>query len=177
MTVTSARREVVVIAALCEETRLIGRDLGMPWPPIREDLKRFKRLTLGHVLIVGRCTFTSIIRQFGAPLPQRRMLVLTTSGPLRDHPDIETCASLGDAIEAASQDSPVFVAGGHRPYKEALDFADRLELTIVEGGGYEGDTYFPPYKHLIGAEYRLENEEVAPGCRFMTYRRCKAPRP
>ncbi len=142
----------------------------MPWPPLRDDLKRFKWLTRGHALIVGRTTFESIIRQFGKPLPERRMVVLTSRGPLPDFPDIETFSSLSQATGATRNESIVFVGGGARPYAEALPLADRLELTLVEGA-YEGDTYFPPYAHLIGTRYELVAEEPGDGFSFVTYRR------
>ncbi len=170
----STRPETVIIAALASRDRLIGRGHNLPWPPLRDDLKRFKWLTRGHALIVGRTTFESIIRQFGKPLPERRMVVLTSRGPVPDFPDVETFSSLPQAIRAARNESIVFIGGGARPYTEALLLADRLELTLVEGT-FEGDTYFPPYAHLIGTRYEWVAEEPGDGCSFVTYRsRCNA---
>lgn len=163
------RPELVIIAAVCARDRLIGRGVGLPWPPIREDLQRFKRLTRGHALIVGRCTFESIIHQFGRPLPERRMVVLTSKGPLPDYPHIETYTSLKAALKRTRDESTVFIAGGTRPYREALPLAHRLELTLVEGT-YRGDTYFPPYDHYIGTRYALAEKRQREGFAFLTYR-------
>ena len=162
--------EIVIIAALAREDRLIGRGLALPWPPLREDLRRFKRLTSGHALIVGRTTFESIVHQFGRPLPKRRMMVLTSRGVLPGYPDVETFASLPAALHATRNARVVFIGGGAQLYAEALPLADRLELTLVEGR-YKGDKYFPPYAHLIGPRYVLTDEKYSDGCAFVTYRR------
>ena len=176
MVLHAPRPQVVVIAAIATQNRLIGRQCGLPWPPIHEDLRRFKQLTLGHALIVGRSTFESIILQFGRPLPRRRMMVLTTRGSLPGHPDIETFPSLPAALHAAQGEKRVFVAGGTRPYREALELADRLELTLVEGA-YEGDTYFPPYAQLIETRYELANKVTRSGYSFQTYQHCSSVPP
>ncbi len=168
MAPAAAGSEIVIIAALAARDRLIGRGLGLPWPPLREDLRRFKRLTRGCPLVVGRRTFESIIAQFGSVLPGRRMLVLTSRGPLLDYPGIEVFRSLTHALDAVRKEPVVFIGGGTRPYREALGLADRLELTLVEGG-YEGDTYFPPYEHLIGSQYTLTGEVPGDGYSFKTY--------
>ncbi|MEO1728387.1 MAG: dihydrofolate reductase, partial [Bacteroidota bacterium] len=68
--------EIVLIAALAERDRLIGDGLDLPWH-IPADLKRFKRLTVGHPLVMGRRTFESLVHQFGGPLPKRANVVLT----------------------------------------------------------------------------------------------------
>jgi len=72
--------EIVLIAAVAEANRVIGDGKELPWH-LPEDLARFKRLTRGHPLLMGRRTFQSIVHQFGGPLPERRHLVLTREGP------------------------------------------------------------------------------------------------
>ena len=173
MTAAASRPEVVVIAALSKHNRVIGRGYDLPWPPIRPDLKRFKQLTKGHALVMGRTTFESIILQFGRLLPDRRMVVLTSRGALPDYPDVETFSTLPGALQALQNESLIFIGGGARPYAEALTLADRLELTLVEGT-YEGDVYFPPYEHLIGSEFHLTAQERGPGYAFHTYQRLPA---
>ncbi len=163
------RPEIVIIAALAVSNRVIGRGLSLPWH-LPEDLRHFKRQTYGHPIIVGRKTFESIVHVFGGPLPNRRMLVLTSLPALPAFPEIETFASLNAALCAAGNASKVFVGGGGTVYATALDFADTLELTLVEGA-YEGDVYFPPFEHLLEREFTLVLETPREGYRFVSYRR------
>jgi len=164
--------ELALIAAVAEENRVIGRDHDLPWH-IPEDLKRFKRLTTGHPLLMGRRTFESIVHQFGGPLPDRRMVVLTTQGPFENYPEVETYASIDAALDAVADADTVFVGGGEAIYEQFLPRADRLELTLVEGH-YEGDTHFPPYEHLIGDVFAVTAIDERDGFRFVTYERVEA---
>lgn len=172
---TSRTPEIVIIAALAEENRVIGKDLDLPWH-IPEDLKRFKRLTSGFPLLMGRKTFESIVHQFGGPLPNRRSIVLTRRGGLAGFDGVETYATLEDALTAVGDAERVFVGGGGKIYDLFLEQADRLELTLVEGS-YEGDTFFPDYEHLIGKLFEITCVENRDGYRFVTYERIdSAPR-
>lgn len=174
--------EIVLIAALAETDRVIGRGLDLPWR-IPADLRRFKRLTTGHPLVMGRRTFASLVHQFGGPLPGRPHAVLTRHPEavrtLADgHPAVRFFPSLDDALAAHADAAQIFVAGGGDVYAEALGrtppLPDRLELTLVEGT-FEGDTHFPPYEHLLGTAYRLAASERhapegdTPGFRFETW--------
>lgn len=161
--------ELVIIAAVAESNRVIGKGNDLPWH-IPEDLKRFKGLTSGHAMIMGRRTFESIIHQFGGPLPDRRLIVVTTKGELPEYPQIEAYGSIDEALGAVAGEDIVFIGGGATIYEQFLPDVDRLELTIVEGE-YEGDTYFPPYEHLIGDVFRMTAEERHEGFRFVTYER------
>lgn len=161
--------EIVIIAAVAEKNRVIGRDRDLPWH-IPEDLKRFKRLTTGHPLVMGRKTFESVVHQFGGPLPNRRNIVVSASGNVLDHPEVEVVGTLDDAVRTASTNEVVFIGGGATIYKQMLSRADRLELTLVEGH-YEGDTYFPPYEHLIGDVFMETAVESHKNFRFVTYER------
>jgi dihydrofolate reductase len=161
--------ELVIIAAVAEENRVIGDGMELPWH-IPEDLKRFKRLTTGHALLMGRRTFESIVHQFGGPLPDRRLVVLTSQGALPDYPDVEAYPSIDDALDALQGAGTVFIGGGEAVYQQFLPEADRLELTLVEGD-YEGDTYFPEYEHLIGTVFDQTDETPGDGFRFVTYER------
>lgn len=164
---TDTETEIVIIAAVAENNRVIGKGSDLPWH-IPGDLKRFKRLTEGHPMIMGRRTFESIVHQFGGPLPNRRLLVVTSSGEVDGYPDIEAFTDVGSALEAASGSERVFIGGGATIYEQFLGRADRLELTLVEGE-YEGDTYFPEYEHLIGTAFEKTAEERHEGFRFVTY--------
>lgn len=163
------RPEIVLIAAVAEKNRVIGKGDDLPWH-ISEDLQRFKQLTTGHPLLMGRRTFESILHQFGGPLPGRRLVVLTSRGPFEAYPEVETYASVDEAMEALSGAGTVFIGGGGAIYAEFLPIADRLELTLVEGD-YDGDTFFPPYEHLIGSTFELTAEEKRENYRFVTYAR------
>lgn len=164
--------ELVLIAAVAEENRVIGKDHDLPWH-LPDDLKRFKRLTTGRPLLMGRRTFTSVVHQFGGPLPDRRMVVLTTQGTFDDYPDVETYDSIDAAMDALSDEDVVFIGGGEAIYRQFLPKADRLELTLVDGA-YEGDTYFPPFEHLIGDVFEETAVDERDGFRFVTYERVEA---
>ncbi|MDE2835123.1 MAG: dihydrofolate reductase [Bacteroidota bacterium] len=157
------------MAAVAKKNRCIGKDMGVPWH-IPEDLGRFKRLTMGQPVIMGRCTFYSVINQLGRPLPARRSLVLTRRGPLADYPQIETFVSLEDALAAAEEEESVFIIGGGQVYAESLTLADRMELTIVDGS-WEGDTFFPEYEHLLDADFERTAIERRDGYAFETWER------
>ena len=161
------RPELVIIAAVAEKDRLIGKGLDLPWR-LSEDLKRFKRLTMGHPLVMGRRTFESLVHQFNGPLPGRRLIVLTSQGPFADYPDIETYPDIEAALEALAEVDVVFIGGGAAVYEAFLPLADRMELTLVEGD-YEGDTYFPPFEHLVGVDFEIIGEDPRDGFRFVTY--------
>ncbi len=161
--------EIVIIAALAKKNRVIGRDMDLPWH-LPEDLQRFKRLTTGHALLMGRKTFESIVHQFGGPLDNRRNVVLTSRNKLEHYPDIETYSHIEDAMEALRDEQRIFIGGGGAIYGQFLDRADRLELTLVDGE-YEGDTFFPTYEHLVGDVFKTVAIENRDGYRFVTYAR------
>lgn len=179
--------EIVVIAAVANAPgqpgdRLIGDGMNLPWH-LPADLKRFKALTSGWPLVMGRRTFESLLHQFGGPLPNRENVVLTRHPSAVDHPGIHVYGGLEAAVEAFGDRERLFIGGGGGVYGSVLDLespvqADRLELTFVEGD-FEGDTYFPPYRHLLedGGPFALEAaerhpaEEGRPAFRFETYLR------
>ncbi|GBD31738.1 Dihydrofolate reductase type 3 [bacterium HR33] len=127
------------------ENRVIGRSNGLPWH-LPADLRRFKELTMGHTVIMGRRTFESI----GRLLPGRRLVVLTRNASY-SHPGIEVAGSLDEALELAREDPEVFVAGGGEIFRLALPRLDRVYLTVVHAA-VEGDTTFP---ELAAGEWRL----------------------
>jgi dihydrofolate reductase len=130
---------ISMIAAV-SENRVIGRGGRLPWH-LAEDLKRFKRLTMGHTIVMGRKTWDSI----GRPLPGRRMFVVSRQVDYK--PGVDGVASVGNLaaaleIAAAAGDTEAFVIGGAELYREALPQADRLYVTRVLAK-VEGDAYFP----------------------------------
>jgi dihydrofolate reductase len=154
---------IVAMAA----NRCIGRDNTLPWR-LPADLKRFKQLTLGHTLVMGRKTYESI----GRPLPGRTMVVVTRQ---RDYtPEgVRVAHSLELALELARGDDEVFIAGGADLYRQALPQVRRLYLTRIDRE-YAGDTFFP---ELDLSGWRLLAEEhhpatpTEPPFSFLTYER------
>ena len=133
---------------------VIGRGNALPWR-LPADLKRFKALTMGHHLLMGRRTFESI----GRILPGRTMVVLSRGQPELP-PGAFLAANLAEAIELARQagDVEAFVAGGAQVYTEALQFADRIYLTRVHGS-FPGETRFDLEP---GEDWRLVHREDHP---------------
>jgi dihydrofolate reductase len=129
------RRSLIVAAA---ENGVIGVDNRLPWR-LPADLQRFKQLTMGHHLIMGRKTYESI----GRPLPGRITVVLSRSAGV-DVPGVQVARSLDDAFAqaAARDDDEPFVCGGADVYQQALGRCDRCYLTVVERQ-YTGDAIFP----------------------------------
>ena len=127
-----------VIVAV-SENGVIGRDGDLPWR-LSADLKRFRELTMGHHIVMGRATYESI----GKPLPKRTSVVLSRDAnyTVAEYPEIHTATSLDAALEIASGDDEVFVIGGEAIFREALPRADRLYLTLVHAD-VEGDVHFP----------------------------------
>lgn len=130
-------RLAIIVAV--SDNGVIGRDGDLPWR-LPEDLKHFKRTTLGHAVVMGRATWESI----GFPLPKRRNIVLTRN---REYvaDGAEIAHSLDDALALARQTDPEpFVIGGATLYAEALPVATRLEITEVHRD-VKGDTFFPGF--------------------------------
>jgi dihydrofolate reductase len=123
-----------------DQNRLIGGGNALLWH-LPEDLKRFKALTSGHPILMGRKTFESI----GRPLPNRANIVITRNSDWT-HEGVHTASSLEEAIGMASMmDSQIFLIGGGELYAQGLPHADVLEITEVHAT-YEGDTWFPEYR-------------------------------
>jgi dihydrofolate reductase len=144
--------KIILVAALTRR-RVIGNKGRIPWH-LSEDLKKFKQLTTGHTVLMGRATYDSI----GKPLPNRRNIVLTS----RPIDGLECYSSLDKALRAVASEEMVFVIGGGKVYAQTLERADKLHLTIVEKDE-EGDAFFPPYEHLIGSVFSLTGREPHEG--------------
>ncbi len=133
-------RKTIVVAAA--RNGIIGRDGDMPWR-LSTDLKRFKALTTGKPVIMGRKTYDSI----GRPLPGRPNVVISRSTVI-DHPDVSTVGSLDEAVALAERlavetgADEICIIGGGQIYGQAIDIADRLCVTHVETD-VDGDTSFP----------------------------------
>lgn len=159
---------IALIAAVAHNG-VIGVDSRLPWR-LPEDLKRFRALTTGHSVIMGRRTWESI----GKPLPARQNIVVTQA-PRIAAPGVEFARSLDEALERAKLPEPVFVIGGEALYRAALPRAELLYLTEILGD-FEGDAHFPDFDHALWRETsRTEHGALdAPGVlayHFVTYER------
>lgn len=130
---------MVTIIAATGRDRAIGRGGNLAFH-IREDMRRFKALTTGHTVVMGRKTFESLPK--GA-LPDRRNIVITRQADY-SAPGIECAGSLGEALRMADGEE-VFIIGGGEIYREAIDMADRMELTLIDADSPDADTFFPEY--------------------------------
>lgn len=163
----------VSIVAAVARNGVIGRDNTIPWR-IPEDLARFRALTMGHAVVMGRKTWDSLPDRF-RPLPGRRNVVVTRNSGW-DADGAERAASLADALDLLRDEERVFVIGGAQIYAAALDLADELELTEIDAE-IEGDTVFPGWDRDAFAEIEHQPgiSETGTPFAFVRYER-RAPR-
>jgi dihydrofolate reductase len=147
---------------------VIGVRGELPWH-ISEDLRRFRKLTTGKPMVMGRKTFDSI----GQPLPERRNIVITRD-PEFTAPGCDIVASPDAAIELVGEAADVMVIGGSQIYAAFLPRARRIYLTRIHAH-IDGDTYFEKLDEadwkLVACEEHAANEERRHGFAFMTYDR------
>lgn len=129
---------ISIIAAVAKDRAIGFENKLIYWLP--NDLKRFKALTTGHTIVMGRNTFLSLPK--GA-LPNRRNIVLSRSQ--KEFPGCETYSSLKEALQHCAPDEDIYIIGGASVYKQALPIADRLCLTEIDDTPEQADTFFPPY--------------------------------
>ena len=124
---------ISIIVAMTNN-RVIGKDNDMPWH-LSDDLKNFKKLTLGKTVIMGRLTYDSI----GKPLPNRRNIVLSRS--LKDK-KVNVLSNVEEALEVTSAEEEVFIIGGQDIYSQTIRKATKLYITMIDSE-IEGDKFFP----------------------------------
>ena len=155
----------MALVAAVARNGVIGRNGRLPWR-LPEEMKRFRMLTIGHAVIMGRKTWESI----GRPLSQRQNIVVTRQAGLRA-PGALAVASLDAAIAAVVLPQPAFVIGGEALYRAALHIADVLYLTEIDAD-FEGDARFPDFDRTAWAT--VSRERRCEGCLdydFVTYLR------
>jgi dihydrofolate reductase len=156
---------VIQVIAAVARNRVIGNGNQLPWR-LPADLKRFKALTMGHVLIMGRKTFDSI----GRALPGRTTIVITRD-PTWKREGVEVAHSLDEALAIAGA-REVFIAGGAEIYAQSLARADRLQLTVIDAD-FEGDARFPEWDErayqLVQRERCEPSPEFPHAYEFRTY--------
>lgn len=152
---------MIAIIVAYSKNRVIGKDGKIPWT-LQNEKKRFKSLTTGNVVIMGRKTYEEI----GRPLPNRTTIVVSRTKCF-DAENCMTAKSLSEAL-GMCEGRDVFISGGAELYKEALDIAEKLYITEIDAD-IEGDTYFPEldksrYDIVLEGEY---SEELC--YRYLTY--------
>ena len=152
------RTQRVALIAAVARNGVIGIDNHLPWR-LPDDMKRFRALTMGHSVIMGRKTFESI----GVSLPGRQNIVVTHRPDFRAA-GCESASSLPDAIARASLPDPVFVIGGEALYRGALPLADLLYLTEIDRD-FAGDARFPEFarQDWRETERELKRQDEAGG--------------
>ena len=130
---------ILTLVVAMSENRVIGRDGDLPWR-LPEDLKHFKKVTLGKPVIMGRKTWDSL---YVKPLPGRRNIVVTRNPDFQAE-GAETTAAVEDALALVASEEEVMVIGGATLFQDALPVASRLHLTEVHAE-IDGDTFFPKF--------------------------------
>ena len=153
----------VSLVAAVARNGVIGRGGRVPWH-LPEDMRRFRELTTGHAVVMGRKTWDSLPDRF-RPLPDRRNVVLTRTAGWRAA-GAERAGSLEDALALLEGEDVVYVVGGAEIYAEALPFADELLLTEVDLD-VEGDAFFTDWDRSAFREVAREEHVSGDGTRFV----------
>ncbi len=160
---------MILIAAAGLKNEL-GKEGDLPWH-LPDDFKRFKQLTTGHPMIMGRKTFET----FPKPLPNRPHIIVTRSRSYRaGHPACTVVHSLEEALEITAGAEKVYVIGGGEIYRQAMPFATGIELTRVQGH-FDADTFFPEIDEtdweLTASEAHPRDERHDYPFTYLSYRR------
>jgi len=141
----SAKPHIAIVVAISRKDRAIGKGGKLLWH-IPEDMRRFKALTMGHPVIMGRKTFESIVSYRGGPLPGRTNIVVTRN-PDYTYDGATVVSSLEEGLAYARtlDTEEIHVGGGAELYAQALPFANRLYLTLIDDEK-DADSFFPEYE-------------------------------
>jgi dihydrofolate reductase len=153
----------LALIAAHSENLVIGKDYSIPWH-FSEDLKRFKRLTMGHTIVMGRRTYESIGSK---PLPGRENVVISRT---RKYDNVTCFTSYDKAIKYLKNKDIVYIIGGAQLYRESLPKADLLVITVVHKK-VEGDVFFPEYRDKISTVWEEIAREEKPEFTFINYKR------
>jgi len=159
---------LTLIAAVAEKS-IIGNGPDIPWERIPEDMRRFRKLTMGHPVLVGRRTYESLPKAF-RPLPGRKNIVISRSPENIDYSKgVITCHSIPEAISKGSDlDKDCYVIGGSQIYEQTIGLSNRLEITEVHQT-VEGDAFFPFIDRSVWEEIQRE-DSLDEGYSFVTYK-------
>jgi len=157
---------MITMIAAAAENNALGKDQDLVWH-LPDDFKRFKKLTTGHHIIMGRKTFET----FPKPLPNRTHIIITRKDNYLKKDAIIT-SSLEKALEFAKNDEQPFIIGGGEIYELGMDVADKIELTRVHGT-FEADTFFPEIDEdkweLVAEDFHPKDEKHDYAFTYLTY--------
>ncbi|UJH69254.1 dihydrofolate reductase [Allomuricauda sp. SCSIO 65647] len=157
----------LIIIAAAGENNALGINNDLPWH-LPDDFKRFKQLTSGHKIIMGRKTLES----FPKPLPNREHIVVTSQKNYSPKFECRVVHSLEEAIALTKKDERSFIIGGGEIYRQSMDFATHIELTRIHAD-FEADTFFPKVDlnvwQLVKQEYHPKDERHQYDFTYLTY--------
>ncbi len=157
---------IITIAAVAQNNAL-GKDNDLLWH-LPDDFKRFKTLTSGHNIIMGRKTFES----FPKPLPNRTHIIITRQEKYTVPDNCFVAKNLTQAIEICPKNEDIYIIGGGEIYAQSMDIADKLEITKVHQS-FEADTFFPEIDNtkwkLVEEVFHPEDEKHKFSFSFLTY--------
>ncbi|SHG82656.1 dihydrofolate reductase [Flagellimonas flava] len=161
-------KQLIIIAAAGENNAL-GKDNDLPWH-LPDDFKRFKALTSGHKIIMGRKTLES----FPKALPNREHIAITRDTSYQPKFPCQIVHSLENALALIGPEETAFIIGGGEIYRQALDFATDIELTRVHAS-FEADTFFPEIDEqaweLVREDFHPADERHKHSFTYLTYKR------
>jgi dihydrofolate reductase len=159
---------MITMIAAAGENNALGKDNDLVWH-LPDDFKRFKKLTTGHYMIMGRKTFESLPH----PLPNRTHVVITRQENYQPERAV-VVHSLEQALEIVKRDDEAFIIGGGEIYRQGIKKANKIELTRVHGE-FEADTFFPEIDEneweLVAEEYHPSDEKHKYAFTYLTYQR------
>ncbi|HEY6275233.1 MAG TPA: dihydrofolate reductase [Streptosporangiaceae bacterium] len=171
---------IISLVVAAAKNEVIGRDGALPWH-LPDDLRRFRALTTGQVVVMGRLTHESIVARLGHPLAGRTSVVVSSTLPDAADERVVVAGSVGSALEVAASISAlagsgeVFVIGGESVYRQVLPSADRIYLTRVHAEE-AGDRRMPD-RWLAGFELVSQEDATDPGtgtaCSYLLYQRAR----
>jgi dihydrofolate reductase len=164
--------KIAAIVAM-DRSRLIGDGGKLPWH-LPEDMKRFKALTEGGIVLMGRKTYESIPEPF-RPLSNRVNVVVSRSWSAPPAPGVKVFSNPEEAVRWSRADGggkTVWVIGGAELYQHLLPICDEVHLTLVNGR-HQGDRWLSDFE----TQFRLVHDEPGEGCRYLTFQRLAAPPP
>ena len=164
-------KKTITIIVAAAENDAIGKNNDLIWS-LPDDLKRFKRLTSGHCIIMGRKTFDS----FPGLLPNRKHIVISKKSESYFPDEVVVVNNFEDAIKATNEDENPYVIGGGQIYKLAMEISDKIEITRVHEK-FEADTFFPKISEnkweLINEEFNEKDEKHKFSYTYKTYLKIK----
>ncbi len=158
---------MLTITAAASENNALGKDNQLVWH-LPDDFKRFKAITSGHCIVMGRKTFES----FPKPLPNRTHIIITRQKNYEAPEGCLLASSLQKAIDLCPKEEEVFIIGGGEIYKQSIEIADKIDLTRVHAT-IEADTFFPEIDEtkweLVFEEFHSKDEKHDYDFTFLTY--------